>query len=271
MTLIVTSEMRVGSRWVHYLLGNILQEYIGPEVAGQKLFGSEKQKTLNWVKLCLSNRIIPKFHGIGAITLSRFLQEAGVEDFFVVGVARNPYDRAVSLAFHNRYSRKPFPFKQKDVESDEEAVIWTATNDTGFYKSCIRQGSEITLHGYSTFSSLSGESLDVLPYVWTTYEWLKEDTAGEIQGILRKALRPAIAPRTQLINEYVNKHSFQSLSGRKAGDEKRDDQWHRKGVLNDHENWFTDECYEKLSTHQHYYNWVVNREKLGKTDEIPRI
>ena len=269
MKLIITSEQRVGSRWMHYLFADILRKEPSPEIDGSRFYKGELDAILALTISYLEEGRIPKFHGIGAIALDRFLKSHGVRDFGILGVVRNPYDRAVSLAFHNRYHKNNTTFKQKSFDTDEEAVIWTAIEDAGFRKSHTRQVADLMLPFFSTYSNYYHQG--DFNYVWTTYEWLKENPSGEIQTILRTLFKGQTIPRTQLIDQFVNAHDFKQKSGREAGQEKRDDLWRRKGMVGDHVNWFNNACYESLERFQNSYNGIVNREKLDKTGEIPYI
>jgi len=269
MRLLITSEQRVGSRWMHYLLKDLLELDTTPEIDGSRFYKGEFASVIAIVRSHLDAGRIPKFHGIGAIALDRFLKAHGIEDFGILGVVRNPYDRAVSLAFHNRYHKNHKGFKQMKLDTDEEAVIWTATEDAGFRKSHIRQVADLMLPFYSTYSTMY--PFNDYNYVWTTYEWLKEDTAGEIQHALRALFHGQTIPRQQLIQEHVDNHSFKKKSGREVGEEKRNDLWRRKGTVGDHVNWFNDDCYKAVEPYQNLYNSIVNREKLGKTGQIPYI
>lgn len=268
MKLIITSEQRVGSRWMHYLFADLLGQSPSPEIGGHRFYNGDLDHVIGRVKKYFKEDRIPKFHGVGAFALYQFLVSEGIEDFGILGVVRNPYDRAVSLAFHNRYHKKHH-FKQKDFDTDEDAVIWTATKDSGFLKSCIRQYSDLMLPHYSSYSNYYPE-VGRIPYIWTTYKWLKEDTAGEIQTIIR-TLNKGIAPRTQQIQEHVERHSFKKRSGRKEGKEKRSNLWHRKGIMGDHKNWFNEDCYRELEPHQYRYNLAVSLEKEGTLREIPFV
>jgi len=270
MRLLITSEQRVGSRWMHYLFKDLLGLDTSPEIDGSRFYKGELNTVIALVRSYLDAGRIPKFHGIGAIALDRFLKSYGIKDYGIFGVVRNPYDRAVSLAFHNRYHKKHQGFAQKKFETDEEAVIFTATEDSGFRQSHIRQVSELMLPFYSTYGTMFPYHND-FNYVWTTYEWLKEDTTGEIQSALRALFQGQTIPRQQLIQEHVDNHDFKKKSGREVGEEKRDDLWRRKGTVGDHINWFNDDCYEALEPYQNLYNGIVNREKTGKTGSIPYI
>jgi len=269
MNLIITSEQRVGSRWMHYLFADLLGKGVSPEIDGRRFYDGSINSVLGIVKEHLKAGRIPKFHGVGAIALDRFLKAYDLKDYGILGVVRNPYDRTVSLAFHNRYHHTYQEFPQKKVKTDEEAVKVTALEDRAFLHSHTRQVSDLMLPFYSTFSNFYPSTN--FNYVWTTYEWLKKDTAGEIQTVLRTLFKGQGIPRQQLIQDYVDVHSFKNRSGRKAGQEKRDDLWRRKGVVGDHVHWFDDECYEALKPYQNVYNGIVNREYTGKTGEIPYI
>jgi len=269
MNLIITSEQRVGSRWMHYLFADLLKKQPSPEIDGNRFYRGELSSILSQVEKHLKEGRIPKFHGIGAITLDKFLKAGGIEDFGILGVVRNPYDRTVSLAFHNRYHKKHMGFMQKKVETDNDAVVWTALSDVGFRTTHTRQYSDLMLPLYSTLSTARPKG--GFNYVWTTYEWLKEDTAGEIQFSLRTLFPNQTIPRLQLIQNYVDAHDFKKKSGRKVGEEKREDLWRRKGINGDHVNWFTPECYEALEAYQNIYIGAIQREKQGEYWKKPYI
>jgi len=268
MNLIITSEQRVGSRWMHYLFADILTKRPSPEIDGSRFYNGELDDIIKLVKGYLADGRIPKFHGMGAIALDRFLKANGVEDFGILGVVRNPYDRAVSLAFHNRYHKK-HKFKQRLFDTDEEAVVFTSTEDEGFRKSNTRQYSDLMLPYFSTYSNWY--PANTFNYLWTTYEWLKEDPVGEVQAILGTLFDNVPATKQSIIEKHVDNHSFKSRSGRVVGKESRKNLWFRKGVVGDYENWLTKKCYTALKPHQYRYNYMVALEKSGKIDGIPVI
>ena len=269
MNLIITSEQRVGSRWMHYLFADLLRKQVSPEIDGGRFYKGDFDTVMTQVENFLANGRIPKFHGTGAVALDKFFKARGLKDFGILGVVRNPYDRTVSLAFHNRYHKKHDGFEQKKVATDKEAVVWTALSDVGFNTTHTRQYSDLMLPLYSTLSRFRPNG--GFNYVWTTYEWLKEDTAGEIQYALRMLFPNQTIPRLQLIQNYVDAHDFKRKSGRDAGEEKREDLWRRKGINGDHVNWFTPECYTALEAYQNIYVGAIQREKQGEYWKKPYI
>ena len=268
MNLIITSEQRVGSRWMHYLFADVLGKQPSPEIDGNRFYDGSLDEIFARVQGYLAEGRIPKFHGVGVIALDRFLKARGLTDFGILGVVRNPFDRAVSLAFHNRYHKK-HPFKAKEFDTDEEAVNWTVAEDDGFQKSNVRQYSDLMLPYFSTYTNWY--PANTINYVWTTYEWLKEDTGREVKAIIDKLSIEVPVFRADVIDILINKHSFKSKSGRTEGQEQRNDLWRRKGIVGDHANWFNKASYIALNPYQYRYNYMVALEKSGKLEGIPII
>lgn len=250
--LIITSEQRVGSRWMHRVFADLLSKEVSPEIGAGRFYDITKVGgVVSEVKSYLKEGKIPKFHGVGAVVLDEFLKknlEISPYKYLILGIVRNPYDRAVSLAFHNRYHKRA-TFQQKILDTDREAVIWTATTDDGFKESNTRQLSDLMLPDHSTYSREEDRSF---PYIWTTYEWLKASLNQEVLAIL-SALE-VVPPPEELLEDILARHSFKKKSGRKIGEEQRNNLWHRKGINDDYINWFDDSCYEALRRVQYYYN-----------------
>jgi len=95
MNLIITSEHRVGSRWMHYLLADLYGMMASPEIDADKIIEKKKE-----VEAYFSNRRIVKFHHAVPGDIVEALPN---RNYSIIGIVRNPMDRAVSLAFHNRY------------------------------------------------------------------------------------------------------------------------------------------------------------------------
>lgn len=226
MNFIITSEQRVGSRWMHYLLAELFGLTTSPEIDVGILRDNEDVK--NSVRFYFKTGRVVKFHRALYEDITDHLQPV---NYKVLAVVRNPRDRGVSLTFHNRYHKKHH-FRQKDFHTDREAMEFTILEDNGFHEGNDRQ-LKLMKPGWSTFDYSNGDG----NYLWTTYEWLKEDTQMEVEMICEYlGLRPK-----KEIKEIVHRHSFQTKSGRKPGQENRKNLWRRKGITNDWMNWFTPE------------------------------
>jgi hypothetical protein len=223
---IIISEHRVGSRWMHYLFAELLGMTQSPEMDRDRLYKDGIPNTYSLLK----NNQIPKFH---RATYWDIESAFGENELKVLGVVRNPRDRAVSLAFHNRYHRNHH-FKQADFETDEEAVKYTIMEDKGYRKGNMRQLSlMIPLQDVYSVSKWS-----LYPkYVWVTYQDLLEDTEGCVETIC-KHLDLEVK---NSITKVVRNHSFKNKSKRNPGEEVRYNLWKRKGVAGDYLNWFDDE------------------------------
>ena len=192
MRLVITSGHRVGSRWIHYLLAELLSQQVNPEMGEYWLENQERRDRV--LKAFNSNKLL-KFHAVTPTRLEKMFAPRQAKVLFVV---RNPRDRVVSFAFHNRYhDRTVFP--QKGLATDKEAVEYTL------------------------------------------YEWLKKDTVGEIEKILKYS---KINLQSNKIIQAVNNNSFSRKANRPAGSEQRNDLWRRKGVIGDWRNWFTEKMIE---------------------------
>jgi len=231
MNIIITSEHRVGSRWLHYLLAELYDMNTSPELDAKRL---DEESAIKEIRDRFKQDRIVKFHHALAEDIFSHLQPI---DYKVIGVVRNPRDRAVSFAFHNRYHRNDYPFPQKSSPNDAEAVKFTVMDDPAFKEGTARQLS-LMIPGCSTrnFVHYKGN------YIWTAYEWMKEDNLFEISRI-NEFLEGNVSER-RLLN-VVNNHAFKNKSkGRSPGVEVRKDLWRRKGVVGDYENWFDDEMLE---------------------------
>jgi len=242
---IIISEHRCGSRWMHYLFADLLGMSPSPEMDRDKLIDNGVEKTYTLLKY---DRI-PKFH---RATYWDIESNFGDDKLKVLGVVRNPRDRGVSLAFHNRYHKKHH-FVQKDFETDQEAVKHTVMKDKGFKKGNMRQLS-LMIPGHTTFDNHIG----LYPYIWVDYDTLLEATYDCVTYI-NKILELDIS--NDKIEEMIEKHSFKSKSKRSPGEEDRSDLWRRKGISKDWKNWFDDEMiYATSEDDRLYYNYMYARE-----------
>ena len=229
MRLVITSGHRVGSRWIHYLLAELLSQQVNPEMGEYWLENQERRDRV--LKAFNSNKLL-KFHAVTPTRLEKMFAPRQAKVLFVV---RNPRDRVVSFAFHNRYhDRTVFP--QKGLATDKEAVEYTLYEDTLFRREEEHQfkymNPELSTRNYK------GSDTD---YIWTSYEWLKKDTVGEIEKILKYS---KINLQSNKIIQAVNNNSFSRKANRPAGSEQRNDLWRRKGVIGDWRNWFTEKMIE---------------------------
>jgi hypothetical protein len=245
---IIISGHRVGSRWLHYMLADLYGLKVSPEIDGSRI---DERK--NEIRGFFNTNKIPKFH---QATTEMVLRDLKPHNYKIIGMVRNPLDRAVSFAFHNRYHDSDFPFPQKKLDTDLEAVEHTVFKDENFRIEEDQQG-EIMLPGLSTKSYSDG--FDSM-YIWTTYEWMKANPKQEL-SIISKFLNSNVDKLR--INRTVRAHSFRNKADRSPGDEKRDDLWRRKGIVGDYKNWLNDAMLEYLQPDLDRYNSRVDREING--------
>lgn len=225
MNLVITSEMRVGSRWIHYLLSELLGKKCAPEIDDLN-----EGWTLLTRKWFLQNRIV-KFHHVLPATILAGIPQTDK----IIGIVRNPRDRLVSIAFHYRNHPQKHNKAEAKYKTDGETVRACVAGKLAKHH---RKNDERMLeHMLPGCSTRSKGRLDV-PYIWSAYEWLIEDTEREVRMLLDFVGADVDLPT---IRTTIEKHSFELQSGRRRGQEKRHDTWRRKGVVNDWQNWFDDE------------------------------
>lgn len=244
MNLIVTSEHRVGSRWLHYLLADLYGMDKSPEMDVKKVGEVEE------IRQRFKQNKIVKFHHA---TQSDILEALQPWDYYIMGVVRNPMDRLVSLTFHNRYHHKKEHFEQHKFETDRDAVRYTVMDDP-WAKTWNENQQKLMLPGYST----RNHSLDKIPYIWTCYEWMHQETHEEIRRITEWLGVEGIDKR--FLHAVVSRNSFETKARRKPGDEIRKDLWRRKGVLGDWKNWFDEDMIDATKDIQNEYQKVVASE-----------
>jgi len=240
--LVITSEQRVGSRWIGYLLGDMLTgQKPTPEI---NLFKDTQSPILVYQEIMNKGKIL-KLHGN---TPTELIHELG-SDIKLLGIVRDPRDRLLSLSFHKRYHPYHDGFNEKKRETELEALQYTVVDDPTDNRINYRM-LEYMIPGFSTKSPTNLKT----NYVWTTYEWLKEDTYEEITRILDALDIGYIADR---VVEYIEKYSFKNMTGRKPGEEDRKNTFARKGVTGDWKNWFTPEMIRVTEeVYQEYYRRV---------------
>lgn len=223
--VVLTSEHRVGSRWLHYMLADLLGKSTSPERGGQRVMKSEAE-----VRGFLSDNKIAKYHHG---TPESILMGLVPHTYKIVGMVRNPRDRGVSRAFHDFYHKKHDYQVKQVATTDFEAVQWVVLESAPFMPDNLRQTNELMLYGYSTRNKLYTD----LPYIWTTYEWMLEDTLREVAAILKFLGVKVTKGHAQI----VDSHSFKKKSGRNPGEEARQNTWRRKGQMLDWINWYNAE------------------------------
>lgn len=228
--IIITSEHRVGSRWMHYLLADLYGKKTSPELDKNKI-----PSNIDEIQQRLKDNKIVKFHH----AIPEDILGIVPGDYKVIGMVRNPRDRAVSFAFHNKYHKSDYPFKQKEFKDDFDAVKWTVLHDKSYLENTKRQFL-LMVRGLSTKKFKDWDiEYGNSRYIWTTYEWMKEDTFREI-SIISKFLGEEVSD-LDLLNT-IKRNSFKiKARGRSPGEEVRGNLWRRKGVVGDFINWFDEE------------------------------
>jgi len=216
--LIITSEMRTGSRWLHYWLADLFEMRTSPEIDVSKI---EQKKDL--IREHLAAGRIVKFHHALPRQIFEILKPV---DYTVIGVVRNPRDLGVSRAFHRRYDRGGKP---KMYTSDADAI------KRYFASGAFKEYSENMLDMMWDYYSTKNHSED-LRYIWTSYEWMKQDIIPEVTAISKVI---GFNPKVSTLKFLKRKHSFKNKSGREPGAEVRNDRWRRKGIIGDWVNWLS--------------------------------
>ncbi len=225
--------MRVGSRWLHYLLADLYSMQVSPEIERDAVTNN-----LQRINRYLSTNRIVKFHHTVQQEIFDWVKPV---NYSLISVVRNPRDRVVSKAFHMRYGKKG---EIRHFHSDQEAVI-KCVEDPYFSLSNMRQ--EVQMQpGYSTRDYRRED----LPYIWTTYEWMLEDIEREVIAITNFLGKPINEKR---VYNVCRKHSFKQKTGREPGVEARRNRWRRKGIIGDWINWFTPKLLELTQEPQETY------------------
>lgn len=226
MKFIIESEMRVGSRWVHYLLADLYGLGVSPEVDGRRVMLERKQTNRLFREYFNTGRI-PKIHHMHVDDL--FYNIFPI-DYKVLTVVRNPRDRAVSVAFHHKNDPGKAQWPQRGM-TDEEAVRYTVLEYDNYNIGNTRMFSNMKpLGSVGNYTNNSN-------HAWVAYEWLVDNPVGTFK-LIDMFLQ---GEKVMSIEDAVNRHSFEKKAGRSVGDENRKDTWRRKGVNKDWENWFDDE------------------------------
>jgi len=231
VNIIIISEMRVGSRWIHYLLRDLLGMKVSGELDAKELPHCDKL-----VQHRFSENRIVKFHHATQNDILNHISG----DYKIIGIVRNPRDRITSWTFHQRYKPSGKGLQViKDAESDRKAVKITFDLKQGQLDN--ERQFILMVRGFST--KLFHDQYSTQDrYIWTCYHWLLKDTFKEIKTIV-KFLGLDIPDKK--IREVIQKNSFKNRSGRVPGKEVRDNEWFRKGVEHDYEKFFDEEMIQQ--------------------------
>lgn len=250
VNIIITSEMRVGSRWLHYLLSELLHMKVSPELDVSTL-----PKSASIVKFRFKDNTIVKFHHA---LPSDIFSAIPTKDCVVIAVVRNPRDRIVSWTFHQRFKPQGQGWLPlKNAKTDEEAV------KTAFYshfRTDADKNQEILMQPKFSTKFVEGKKA-VGSYIWTSYHWLKNNLFREIKTIVRYL---GLNIKDSEIKRVCLKHSFQRRAGRAPGEEVRTNEWFRKGEEGDWENWFDEKMVAESADSDKKY-WDAIKSEEGNT------
>lgn len=231
--IIIASEMRVGSRWLHYLLKDLYRMKVSPEIGIHRV-KNEKEDVLKKVKEYMSNDRIVKFHGLKPENLLKFLPKEEFGDYKVIFIVRNPRDRGISLAFHHKNEKGYDKWNDlTDKEAIERAFLDTKE---------LKHGNEVMFETMkrenSLFYVIKKNKIKSSSYVWISYEWMIEDIFNQIVGINMYLEGGKKTFSNDEIDDAIMKNHFETKSGRELGKEDRKDTWRRKGIVGDWMNHF---------------------------------
>ena len=253
VNLILTSEMRVGSRWLHYLLKDLLQMKVSGELDGKDIPACQEMVNQRFKE----NRIV-KFHHANQ---EKIFSLKG--DYKVIGIVRNPRDRMVSWTFHQRYKPPGLGLEAiKNAKNDMEAVEVCTRHPM-----VIRHNEEQLKLMDKNFSTKQFYKTNPSPrnYIWTCYHWLKQNTVREINTIVDfLGLNLLSYIKIAKIKQVCRQHSFKSRSKREAGKEERMNEWFRKGTESDYTNWFSKRMIMSTKDQDNlYWDKIYREERNG--------
>lgn len=216
------SNMRTGSTWLINMLQVIL---------GHTSFGPCQSGELDDVAPLFRERIdaglIQKQH---THLHGEVFEKLVPNDYTIVTIVRNPRDILTSHAF----------MVQPRLEAYEPSIIQQRIKerlDDNWAPSMAKQLKRME-PGYSTRNKVQNG----MPYIWTSYEWLKEDPAGELIAILDCIGMPYDSSNVIDVAE-----DFQTrLPRHHPGN-------HRKGIVGDWINYFDVELLETTRGWQEEY------------------
>lgn len=250
--IIISSEMRVGSRWLHYLLKDLYGMKVSPEIGRHRVSKNPEEIKTEVHNYFMNDRIV-KFHGLTPDELFELLPREEY-DYKAIFVVRNPRDRGVSLAFHHKHEKGYGNWKGL---TDEEVLDKAFLEEEELYS-----GNQIMFETMIPEYSTKAFNMNETPYIWTCYEWMIEDTLEEV-GMIDLYLQG----RKELveISEAVELHSFKNKSGREEGQEERSNTWRRKGIVGDWINHFNGAMFDASKKDwDTYWDLVESARNLAK-------
>lgn len=212
--------MRVGSRYLHYMLCDLLNKSASPEIGKSRIL-KEPEVVLSTIRNNWENNRIPKLHEIGPFSLSNFLIDEG--DYKAIFIVRSHRDRLISLAFHHKHSKN---YVHSSM-TDEEAIQHTLESNE--FLNSVANTHE-TMHGLDSLFNISNQNDKMF---WVSYTKLLNEPEESLKRISDLI---GYKPLYRQISKVVTDNSFEKKSGRKRGEEVRSDTWRRKGVEGDWRN-----------------------------------
>ena len=249
--ILITTEMRTGSRWIHYLLSELCSVRTSRELDVKDLETHTDIMKLQWKK-----GTTVKLHHAPP---DKILEKIKPHDYKILSIVRNPRDRMVSHAFHQGYKPPGFGLKEiKEAKDDKEAV------KVAFFSTNFRKQNEdqfdLMIPTLSTRWKGKRTHAYKDKYLWTSYRWLKENILQEIKTILDFL---GVLRTDKFIRRTIIKHSFKRKSGREEGEENRQNEWRRKGIEGDWKNWYTKRMIEKSNKVWNRYWKILEDEENG--------
>lgn len=246
MNIVITSEQRVGSRWLSEIVKDLTGKQVAPEIDG------ENPQFDQFCRDCFKHDKIVKLHHMPPEQVFERLPSVDK----VIGVVRNPRDRIVSTAFHYRYHyRDDLNLAEMQAGSDEEAVrICVIGDHAKIHHQYNRDQFDYMVEGQSTRSEVVPDQ----KYIWTAYEWMLDDTELEVW----KLLTFLIGDKVRFV---VYQNSFEVASGgRQQGQEDRSNIRQRKAVVGDWESWFDEDMKQATIVNDEKYWDKLASEQNGR-------
>lgn len=241
--ILICTEMRCGSRWMHYMLKDIYSLRPSPEIGRPRIM-NEPNKVIANVESDWRQGRIPKLHGITPQELFALLP-LETYDYRPIFMVRNPSDRGVSLAFHHKY---------------QGYAGWVDLTDSEALNRIFLESDELYKTNQVIFDTMipdysTSRATEQSQFIWTSYEWLIDNTLDELVKIVEYIDAGEEYKLTrETIQRVIDAHSFEAKTGRKQGEELRRDTWRRKGIVGDSKNHLTDEMYMRVEEDLVRYN-----------------
>ena len=218
--VVLLSEMRVGSTWLIRILKILLGKDYKP-VANI----ADTRRHIN-------NGFIQKLHNWEPEKLFQALQP---NDYKIISIVRNPRDLITSLAYYRKN-------RHHHIHDVAEEAHRLATQTPILARQIARMEE-----GASTANAKNEN------YIWTSYEWMKENTVLEIGRILN--FLSYYIPENDIRNKIDHFQRNQEKHKGNASD-------YRKGIINDWENLLLDKTVKATEEVQKKYFELLNNERM---------